>query len=79
MKPRKEKPKILKVIQADINEEDFHYFKIFMDTHLLNQDFIPKNIPLLKSKIDKWISSEMKSKYIFAFGDSPSVCFRYEA
>ena len=40
------------------------------------RDFVPKNIPIIKAKIDKWISDEMKEKYIVAFGDAPSICLR---
>ena len=76
MKKRKQRPKFTKVLTADICEEDYKYFKTLFDTHLDLRDFQPKNIPQVKSKIDKWITPEMKSKYMVAFGDSPSVCLR---
>lgn len=62
-----------------MEEEDFKYFRKLIDTHLDHRNFVPKNIPTIKSVIEKWISEEMKEKYIVAFGDSPSVCLRYQA
>ena len=69
--------KIEKIVNGEINPEDFKYFNNLISSSFYQKDWTLKNMPLLKEKIERHIAPEMLKKYVILYGKDLNLLLRY--